>query len=417
MRKRILNIGIIATSLFVPFLSFSADRLSFDNALDQIIGRDDSVDIANKNISASNAKVLSKIANFGPKIDIGITKKYYLLNDGGNSRGLSLSSNWNLFKSGQDISSLNAASHERKYSLLEKDNVRFAIEKSAVKVLLDYIEKYKRFDVMNRLYNVKRESLITIKKRYARGLVSSQEILKGKVDLNNTQARLNYSKMTLRTSKAYLIAKLGHDDIDYHWPWLKMLHNEMYNRVLEQKIVVSDSIDYKLLSERVAVMDNYLDESKRSFLPRIDFSLAVNRNLDYDRTVNKSATFSISLPIWDGFSRYSTYKSSVSSLYKAKYELLKKNREVKSSIKSIEDNLRIAAINASNRKETLNLSRKLYKDNFERFEKGRISVNDLSIEQNRLLDSESLYNQGMKDFHISLLDYCHAKGLLLRKCF
>ena len=58
----------------------------------------------------------------------------------------------------------------------------------------------------------------------------------------------------------------------------------------------------------------------------------------------------------------------------------------------------------------------LYEDNIKRFRAGRISANDLILDQNRVFDSELLAIEGWGDLHLNLSKFCHSIGMLVSEC-
>ena len=64
----------------------------------------------------------------------------------------------------------------------------------------------------------------------------------------------------------------------------------------------------------------------------------------------------------------------------------------------------------------MSLSKKLYDDYVRSFKMGRISTNDLFIEQTRLISSELLMAESQLEFHQTITSLCVLQGDNLNTC-
>ena len=94
----------------------------------------------------------------------------------------------------------------------------------------------------------------------------------------------------------------------------------------------------------------------------------------------------------------------------------KKTRELTSTWEQRSSDLKISSKNAIKSQQVLRLARSLYNDSFKRFEQGRSSVNDLLLDQSRLLDSETLAINSWYKAHLALIGVCNLKGLSIFEC-
>ena len=67
-------------------------------------------------------------------------------------------------------------------------------------------------------------------------------------------------------------------------------------------------------------------------------------------------------------------------------------------------------------KKNLHLSKELYQEIYRGFQMGRISINDLLIEQNRLIESQNALTLSQLNFHQSLVEYCALSGVKAADC-
>ncbi|MCK5073909.1 MAG: TolC family protein [Bacteriovoracaceae bacterium] len=411
-----MNRICIAIILFFNCCFVSAKNLDFKDALDEILKRDTTIPPADEASNAARIQGLSKKLNFLPSVSVGHyrTKTYRMESETDN---FSLKGKVNIFRFGADVASMQAADANFTASTWNIDEAVLTAEAKAVNVLLDNIEKFLRLEILEKMVAVKRSSLETTRLRYRKGLVASQEVQKIQVDLNNANARLRNMEVSYETSRANLIAILGHDDIEHAWPWKSFLGEKKYVNIIKDDFVISSRPDYKKAHAIVQSNEYKVKEIKRSFFPKIDFSYSYdfmdNRSMKaYERT----AMLSITMPLFDNLSNYSSYRLQRASLVRSRYDLERIKRDVQTGWNLKRKVFGRIYETVISRDSTLKLSRKLYQDNFNRFQKGRITVNDLFVDQNRLLDSENLSVEGWGSIHRAFINLCHAKGMRINHC-
>jgi len=71
--------------------------------------------------------------------------------------------------------------------------------------------------------------------------------------------------------------------------------------------------------------------------------------------------------------------------------------------------------NFNNRIKTLKSSSLLFKSSVRQFKRGKLSVNDLFVEQDRLFKTRVLTNKAVYQLHQSYLEYMHLLGMPVTK--
>jgi outer membrane protein TolC len=82
----------------------------------------------------------------------------------------------------------------------------------------------------------------------------------------------------------------------------------------------------------------------------------------------------------------------------------------------LKEKVDLARQNLIESKKNLDKAKRLYQDILKSFRLGRISTNDLFIEQNRLLDSENDLALSQLSFHQSLMESCALAGTEASGC-
>ena len=121
-----------------------------------------------------------------------------------------------------------------------------------------------------------------------------------------------------------------------------------------------------------------------------------------------SLTYTV--PLFDGLSNYSIKENALSDFYINKSALQLTARSTYAYFERSRKNFTTSFKTMVERLNTLKLSKTIFKDSLNQFKQGRLSVNDLLVEQSRLLQTQQLANQGLYNAHLGLIDLCHSLG-------
>ena len=70
------------------------------------------------------------------------------------------------------------------------------------------------------------------------------------------------------------------------------------------------------------------------------------------------------------------------------------------------------------RRKALKTSTKLYTGSLGQFNQGQLSVNELLVDQDRLLRTEQIANAATHQMHGTVLNFCHSRGkAFVQGCF
>ncbi len=120
---------------------------------------------------------------------------------------------------------------------------------------------------------------------------------------------------------------------------------------------------------------------------------------------------SLTIPISDQLNEYSNYTQAVNQAGQASVQKSFLIRALVPQFESAKLKFLNSLDSTLRREKNLSVSRKRYDDNFSRFKQGRVTVNDLLIDQNRLSDAELLAIESWYNLHLNFERLCHANGL------
>lgn len=392
-----------------------AEKLSFENALEQIVKRDTTIPQEEALLVASKSNARSKVLSFLPDLSAGFSRQKTYEVESEVDR-FNLTASLNLFKFGADYAAYDAANKQMDYRRSSLNEAKLDAELLGVKVLVNNILRIKQVEILEKIMKAKNSSLKTAKARYRKGLTPSAEVDKARVEVNNAKARLNNALLQLDTSKGNLIALLGHDRVNTNWPWLKLLKRKSHSSIKGQ-FNIKERPDFQKANFDLAFREANAKSAVRSFFPTVDFSYSWSET-DYQTTNlnERTSLLSVTIPLFEGWRDVSNYEAQKALSEQARYRLVRLERDAQSEWKTKEINFDISVQTAKDRETNLGLSRRVYRSTEKRFNRGRVTVNELTQDQNRLLESENLAAQGWGQAHLSLVELCHARGKDVMRC-
>jgi|GEM_PF-2734633 len=391
-------------------------EMSFDDAFKKMLGRNTDIPSANATLDAASITNISSKMLFLPTIILEKSKTQYYQNELKRD-GLTLTSTLNLFHFGADVFKATAAGHnEHAYSWNTK-LVELNTEYDVAQILLDYISKGLSLNAFKEYAKVKRQAFKVAQLRTQRGLLSIQESQKAEVDLNNAESQLQNNELSFIAAKSRLASALGSSEVKIDWPWLNFIEMEKHSAIVSSKFNVEKSPQYKKSQSELEVATNNLKSAKSSILPSLDVSYSYSSVDEVGNKFHEQVGFiKLSMSIFNGLTDYAHIAEQRALAIVSQNNLEKTIRDLTAIWDERSSDLIISSKNAIKSQHVLRLARKLYDDSFKRFEQGRSSVNDLLLDQSRLLDSETLAINSWYNAHLALIGVCSLKGLSIFEC-
>lgn len=409
---------------FVASISVSAETLTFEQALEQILQRHTDLKTQEAKAEAVEAQNLPKKLMYLPTVSFQGSRVT------GKDPGASDITTWgiagvaemNLIRFGADLAAWSAATADEHAQEATTRAVRLRAEDEAVKALAAMIQKSQEQSVLEKIVNVQAELAKIAQQRFARGFLPRQEVDKVTVDLDNARARLQNSEVTKTQAHANLTRLLGMANVVLQWPWRERLLKMRQGISATQNSPVVFSVqahpEWQAAQAAVDAQEQRRERAWRLMFPSIDGKFSYGYG---DPTGSYSGTqwaglLTLSVPLFDRLANYSSFRAESLGVTEAelKREEAKRSAEAEWEVarKSFETSLNSILL----RERTLDSSRRLYEDNLKRFRAGRINANDFVIDQNRLHESELLSIEGWAATHVAYGRWCHARGLTLAEC-
>lgn len=315
----------------------------------------------------------------------------------------------NLFRSGGDVAALKAADGDlrsQKEKLLSETQ---GAQEDAVQTLTQVIARTMQKRIIQRILVLKQDSLRVAKERFDRGLLPQQEVEKVRIEVENARARLTDAETTEIEARATLRTLLGSDDIIIEWPLKSLVSEE--ESLQTRDFSLESRADWRAALAAVDAEKWRKRQSVTSFLPSLDLTASYgNQDLSLPDRRDWSTVLTLSIPIFDSLRSWTNYQTQSLSYEIAQRRAELVRRQASAEVESLRQTFKAARESALSRERTARVTEKLFTDNLQRFRLGRASVNELAIDQDRLLQSQLLEVEGWLQAHLSYVRLCHALG-------
>ena len=332
-----------------------------------------------------------------------------------------------LYHFGADAAQRRKAKIDVESALLSKEATTQGIELTAALAAFNVIDLAQERDITQAMVAANKESLSLSKRLYSLGLHSEQEVEKVIIDFANIEAQLADAEEALIHAKAVLAVLLGRQvNIRPVWPWRE--HFSTQSRTLPDKPGLADLPERQALLGKISALELQMEVINSARMPSLDLSSSYawttiterDPNLGYnvgDLHMRKwSVGLLFSVPLFDRFAARTDYEVYGSQKTQAELDLLQEDRQLDSGYREARAGFKIALSSALKREITEDQARKLYEHSLKNFRDGVLSANDLSLDQQRLLDTAQKVVRSWSSVHQYFARLCHLMGRPLAEC-
>ena len=343
----------------------------------------------------------------------------------------------NLWRWGADYKNWQAASldEDQQGALVEDAYLR--AQDVAVVALVTVLQRRREIAVAEGEVKMRRDSLEIADQRYRGGYLPLQEKQKVEVDLVNAESRLADARIAEALASAVVASLLGHSRVSPEWPWTGMFaalgeaspaiaaeipggdEGAGLARVLEHRP------DWRAAQARVDAESARLSRTWRLLGPSLDAQGSYGYYWS-DHSFGPlgqgvggtqwAGSLSLQLPLFDHLALYSDARAQAFVMSAAEIALEQVRRDARADWESSRQVFVTSLATARSRDRILGVSRHLYGDALARFKNGRMTADELVLEQTRVFDSERLAVQGWASTHLAYSRLCKARGLRLAEC-
>lgn len=317
--------------------------------------------------------------------------------------------NWNLFRGGAGVRAAQAArlAREAQGALVENENL--AVENQAAKLLFARLYLREALGAQRELLSLQEEAVRIGRDRYRQGKIPLEEVTKLEVDLAQGRNDLRQAEIDVEENLVGLRALFVEEFRTQEWPFTtKQALNlgEAQSPVLQSLKLQSES------AERAT------QAARGLHWPSLDLTFQYQRYpLSNLENTTWSGALSLTLPLWSRFETQATVAEASARATEAANLAATREKEEALRRDFLRKKISLSAENLEEARRNSERSEGLYRTMLRSFQLGRLSANDLLIEQNRRIGTILKLAQSRRAFHDSLVDACALWGSNARACF
>lgn len=323
--------------------------------------------------------------------------------------------NLNLFRFGADHALKEKSSLQYEASIGRTQIARLEGEAKAAQLINEAIAANMEADVYKRRLSTQSQVIAASEARFRKGMLSEQELTKLKLEASSLALTMNAANRKAQKTVS-LVTELGAVMPDpVIWPVSNRPNASIsIARVREWMAQLKqDPIDVRVSEAAAGAAEAAVREARGSMLPSIDAAAAWSRSLVDNAPAyvdQKQYYVSLTVPLFSKFSDWGEYRARAEEASAASATL--DAARIKSSHEFTHEKILLQALfdEATERDKNIDAADKLFHDNLLRFERGLISVNDLSIDEFRLREAELESVRTWQSLHNEMFQLARVAG-------
>jgi outer membrane protein TolC len=364
-----------------------------------------------QNLVSSSDLLLSRRLFWTPKLSVSADQNQTRVNSvkvvDGNSLNADLT--LNLFSGGSDWNKMKDAEAQKKAQELQVTNEALRVEIKASDLIFKSLYLIESKRIQEVLLNLKEESLKIVTDRYHQGKLPLQEVTKSEVDLIQQKNKLRTATLDTIENKSQISSLFIEEIKTASWPF-----SENTNLKLESSSTIP-LVEQKFWATKSR--EEIWKASKGLHWPSLDLSVQYQTSPIREHTNQQwVGLLALTFPIWNQYETSANISANYAQYLGSLNDYKDTDQTLKQQSLFLKIKIETARTNLSESKKNLETAKKLYEDILKSFRLGRISTNDLFLEQNRLLESENTLAQSQLTFHQSLIETCALAGLKSVDC-
>ncbi len=368
-------------------------------------------------LEADSTATLSRFLQFTPRLSAGIGKGKDKLDSpvpftsyDSNYWYWRATADWNLFRGGGDFFSWRSAKSSEMAQHFQVESQALKIELEGARVLFRRLNLLDVQGAQAELLKLKSDAMRIGLDRFHQGKIPLQEVTKMEVDLSQQQNVVRQSEIDLAENEAAYRAFFVDELKTKAWPFANGITLEIMKKG-------EGSLEQRRLENRARAFSDTWTASRLRHLPSLDLNLNYKDSpLKGPSAQTWSGTLELSLPFWSRYEIASENAQALAAATRAENEAAANLREEELRREFIRKKISLSHLNMEDARVNLERSGRLYSDMLRSFGMGRLSTNDLFLEQDRKIRALLFYTQSQFTYHESLMEACALWGYSAQAC-
>lgn len=404
-----------------PVLSFKlhAADWSYAAQIATIVEKQGDAAAADKTVNAARERSNANRWNYLPTASVD-AKRYLVKSrvpdmDSYRQTTTTAAVNLNVFRFGADQAAIDRSSFSYDASVGKGLLAHLDSEAKAAQMIHEAIADSMEADVYKRRLGTQSQVISASEARFRKGILSEQELTKLKLEASNLQLAMNAAERKAQRAVSLIVSFGATLPTPLSWPISGKTNTPVSTASVREwsAKLTQEPLEVRTLESAAKAAEAYVREARGTMLPTIDATAAWNRSfIDGAPTQTDQQLYYLTLtvPLFSRFSDWGEYRARAEEAGATSATLESTRIKTAHDFNHEKILLRALADEAAERDKNIAAADKLFQDNLKRFERGLISVNDLSLDEFRLREAELTAIRTWQSFHDELFQLAKISG-------
>jgi outer membrane protein TolC len=296
-----------------------------------------------------------------------------------------------------------------------------ALESEMATLAIEFLKAQKQFILEERITKARAETLAKAEVLFKKGLLPQEELEKMRLDVGLAKVALSENKTRMEELKRKVTLFHGSEIANLDWPW----ETEFFMPILKRNepTLAAGALDKALRIGVLRTQQNAweLQKAKATALPSVEASGQIAKTFRHNSNSQTepstwNAGISATIPLFERMQNYGRIESAARSHRAAQFQAQSKEIEVKNETTALLSTMKDKVASAQERISFLAQAQKNLEKSRERFLTGKISSNDLSMDETRLFQMEQNLLDNIAALQQTGVQLCSTLVVTLAEC-
>ena len=412
-----------AAAVFAGLTNASAQQpvqLTLDQALEVALSESNTIKIADMTVEKSGYAKKGSYASLYPNISANgsyqrtLKKQVMVMEFGGTTQEIPVGQDNNInagvtasmpLVNAQLWQSLKLSALDVEMAVEQARSSKVSLISQVKQAFYGALLAQESLELMQQIYDNAEKNYERTLQRYNVGKASEQEMLRAKVNLMNAEPSVSSAENVVTLSKWQLKALMGinlETEIDVMGN-LDEYASELL--LMETPTDLRDNSTLQQFGIQLKQLDATLKMQKYQYIPTLAASIGYNYmamgNNKLSWHPNSTASVSLSIPIFDGFSKHFNIKQTQKAIDMMNLQKEDTERNLRIAMKNYTDQMELCLKNFDAAKNTVDLAQKSYQITEKMYETGKVTLVELNDAQLALTQSQLTIYQAIHDYMVA----------------
>ena len=414
---------LYAAAIFAGLTNTSAQQpvqLTLDQALEVALSESNTIKIADMTVEKSGYAKKGSYASLYPNISASgsyqrtLKKQVMVMDMGGKPMEIKVGQDNNIntgvtasmpLVNAQLWQSLKLSALDVEMAVEQARSSKVSLISQVKQAFYGALLAQESLDLMQQIYDNAEKNYERTLQRYNVGKASEQEMLRAKVNLMNAEPSVSSAENVVTLSRWQLKALMG-ITLDTEIDVIGNLDEYASELLLmETPTDLRDNSTLQQFGIQLKQLDATLKMQKCQYIPTLAASIGYNYmamgNDKLSWHPNSTASLSINIPIFDGFSKHFNIKQTQKAIDMMNLQKEDTERNLRIAMKNYTDQMELCLKNFDAAKNTVDLAQKSYQITEKMYETGKVTLVELNDAQLALTQAQLTIYQAIHDYMVA----------------